>query len=72
MLGLRGAEGEFFLLACDGYEKQPWKVFSSAADTWTETDWPTTNGFTNTAFFVVETRSVYYHINGQDHWTVLG
>ena len=41
MLGLCGAEEEFFLLVCDGYEEQVWKVFSSATDTWTETNWPT-------------------------------
>ena len=49
MLGLCGAEGEFFLLVCNGGNKRPWKVFSSATDTWTETKWPSTNRRTNTA-----------------------
>ena len=71
MLGLCGAEGEFFLLVCDGEKKQPWKVFSSVTDTWTQTYWPSTKGRTNAAFYDAETRSVYYHINGQDHWTCL-
>ena len=39
--------GEFILLVCDGWSNQPWRVFSSATDTWTKMDWPTTCGQTH-------------------------
>ena len=67
MLGLCGAEGEFFLLVCDGCK--PWKVFSSATDTWTETDWPSMNEETNTA--VADAEFDYYDNGRQIRWTCI-
>ena len=72
ILGLCDKEaGEFILLVCDGKENQPWRVFSSASDTWTEMDWPSTNGNTSTSFIDPATGNIYYHMNEQDHWTCL-
>ena len=36
MLALCAPDGAFFLLVCDGEGKQPWKIFSSATDSWTD------------------------------------
>ena len=69
MLALCASDGAFFLLVCDGWKKQPWRVFSSATDSWTETDWPTTGAPSSTAFFDPATQSVYYHINGEEDLT---
>ena len=68
-LALCAPDGAFFLLVCDGYGNQPWRVFSSKTDTWTETQWPSTGAQSNTAFLDPATKSVFYHINEQDHWT---
>ena len=69
MLALCAPDGAFFLLVCDGYGKQPWRVFSSAADSWTETAWPTTGALSSTAFFDAPTQSVFYHMRSDDEWT---
>ena len=66
MLGLCDKEaGEFILLVCDGNgkEKQPWRVFSSATDTWTEMDWPSTDGRTSTLFIDVTINYLCFRIN---------
>ena len=71
MLAVCAPDGAFFLLVCDGWKKQPWRVFSSATDSWTETDWPTTREESSTAFFDAATQSVFYHINEKDNWTAV-
>ena len=63
--------GEFILLVCDGFLEQPWRVFSSATDTWTEMDWPSTKGATRTSFVDPATNNIYCHINREYHWTCL-
>ena len=68
MLAVCAPDGAFFLLVCDGWNDQPWRVFSSATDSWTETVWPTTGTKSSTAFFDPATQRVYYHINGKDNW----
>ena len=69
MLALCAPDGAFFLLVCDGYGEQPWRVFLSATDSWTETAWPTTGAQSSTAFFDAATQRVYFHINRKDTWT---
>jgi hypothetical protein len=69
-LALCAPDGAFFLLVCN--DNQPWRVFSSKTDTWTETQWPSTGTVSSTAFLDPATKSAFYHINGQDHWTAIG
>ena len=69
MLAVCAPDGAFFLLVCNGYK--PWRVFSSATDSWTETDWPTTGTSSSAAFFDPATQSVFYHIDRQNKWTAV-
>ena len=65
------SDGEFVVFACNGYHEKPWRVFSSADDKWTDTQWPTTNTEARTAFYDPKHNQLYYHIKHEDKFTVV-
>ena len=68
IVAVRGDDSGFFLfLRVSGCFIQ-WNVFSSAADKWTEKDWPNDEDETRTAFYDDATQSIYFHIQDNSHW----
>ena len=63
--------GEFVAVACNGYDKEQWRVFTSADDKWTDIQWPTTNKNARTAFYDPKHKQLYYHIHDEDKFTVV-
>ena len=70
-LVIAAPDGEFYAIACNGEGGNPWRVFSSKEDKWTQMTWPSVAKFSRTAFFDEETRELYYHIRGKDTWTIV-
>jgi hypothetical protein len=70
-VAVKAPHGEFHLLVCYGCNNCPWRVFSSATDTWTDLQWPSTGNNSSNAVFDPETMQLFYHIKGQDKWTTV-
>ena len=68
---LAAPNSEFYVLACNGNNGRPWRVFSSVTGKWTDLPWPTVNTYSRTAFFDASTKQLYYHIRGETNWTIV-
>ena len=70
MLALCAPSGEFLLAVYGDRNGQPWRVFSSAADTWTDTSWKIPTSLSSTLFLDPTTTSLFYHVGDEKHWTM--
>ena len=56
------------VVVCEG-TKNHWRVFSSAADTWTNLEWETTLRDSRNAFFDTVDNCMYYHVADEQFWS---